>query len=259
MNIGFIGMGNMAQALASGFIFSGKVKKENIFAFAPNQEKLKKNASSIGFTPCEDIALLVRNCDFLILACKPFQIEDVLSKVKDELLGKALVSIAAGWVHENFTKILSNSVRIQCIIPNTPAMIGEGVILFEKTTTLTEDELSFAKDIFSSLGLIEELPTHLMSIGGAISGCGPAFMDMIIESYSDAAVKYGIPRKTAYNLVSQTMAGSAKLQLKTGKHPGELKDEVCSPSGTTIRGVSSLEKDGLRGICISSIDAVMEK
>lgn len=107
--------------------------------------------------------------------------------------------------------------------------------------------------------IIEELPASLMGIGGAISGCGPAFMDLIIESYADAAVKYGISRQTAYKIVSQTMLGSAKLQLKTEAHPGILKDAVCSPGGTTIRGVDSLEKNGLRGICISSIDAIMKK
>ena len=138
-------------------------------------------------------------------------------------------------------------------------MVGEGVMLFEKENSLNAGELKEIKNLFSSLGIIEELPANLMGIGGAISGCGPAFMDLIIEAYADAAVKYGISRQTAYKIVSQTMLGSAKLQLETGVHPGALKDAVCSPGGTTIRGVDSLEKNGLRGICISSIDAIMKK
>lgn len=259
MKIGFIGMGNMAKAIASGFIFSKKIQKENIFAFAPNQEKLKKNASELGFVPCENILSLADFCDVFIMACKPYQIEGVLSEIKGRLLGKVLVSVAAGWSYEKFHGILGGDVRVQCIMPNTPAMIGEGVMLFEKENSLNAGELKEIKNLFSSLGIIEELPSNLMGIGGAISGCGPAFMDLIIEAYADAAVKYGISRQTAYKIVSQTMLGSAKLQLKTGTHPGALKDAVCSPGGTTIRGVDSLEKNGLRGICISSIDAIMKK
>lgn len=259
MKIGFIGMGNMAKAIASGFISSKKIQKENIFAFAPNQEKLKKNASELGFVPCESILSLADSCDVFIMACKPYQIEGVLSEIKEKLFGKVLVSVAAGWSYEKFHEILGNDVRIQCIMPNTPAMIGEGVMLFEKENSLNAGELKEIKDLFSSLGIIEELPASLMGIGGAISGCGPAFMDLIIEAYADAAVKYGISRQTAYKIVSQTMLGSAKLQLETGTHPGALKDAVCSPGGTTIRGVDSLEKNGLRGICISSIDAIMKK
>lgn len=259
MKIGFIGMGNMAKAIASGFIFSKKIQKENIFAFAPNQEKLKKNSEELGFVPCESILSLAESCDVFIMACKPYQIEGVLSEIKEKLFGKVLVSVAAGWSYEKFHEILGNDVRIQCIMPNTPAMIGEGVMLFEKENSLNAGELKEIKDLFSSLGIIEELPASLMGIGGAISGCGPAFMDLIIEAYADAAVKYGISRQTAYKIVSQTMLGSAKLQLETGTHPGTLKDAVCSPGGTTIRGVDSLEKNGLRGICISSIDAIMKK
>lgn len=256
--IGFIGMGNMALAIAKGFIDSGKVSKNNIFAFAPNQEKLKTNASSIGFTPCASSKEVLTECDTVIIACKPYQIESVLKELNNNFNEKTLVSVAAGWTFEKFNAILGNTARIQCIMPNTPAMIGQGVMLFEKENSLTANELSELKDLFTSLGIVEELPSNLMGIGGAISGCGPAFMDLIMEAYADAAVKYGIARETAYRLVSQTMAGSALLQQKTKTHPGVLKDAVCSPNGTTIRGVDTLEKNGLRGACISSIDAIME-
>lgn len=144
-------------------------------------------------------------------------------------------------------------------MPNTPSMVGEGVLLFENKNSLTDNEKSEIIDLFSCLGLVEEIPSALMGIGGAISGCGPAFMDMIMESYADAAVKYGVPRTLAYKLVAQTMLGSAKLELQSGSHPGALKDAVCSPGGTTIRGVAALEKAGLRGACIDCIDAIMNK
>ncbi|MCR5763948.1 MAG: pyrroline-5-carboxylate reductase [Treponema sp.] len=256
--IGFIGMGNMALAIAGGFIGSGKIKGSDIFAYAPNQEKLRKNAEKLGFNAEESLIQLCNKCDTVIVACKPYQIKDVLSDCSSALKGKALISVAAGWVHSAFQAILGDDVRIQCIMPNTPALVGEGVMLFEKESTLTKEELSCAKELFSALGIVEELPTNLMGIGGAISGCGPAFMDLIMEAYADAAVKYGIARPTAYKLVAQTMLGSAKLQQVTGNHPGVLKDAVCSPNGTTIRGVDALEKKCLRGALISSIDAIMD-
>ena len=200
-------MGNMAQAIAQGFINSNKIQKENLFAFAPNQQKLNANAQKIGFTPCTTIFDLVKKSTIVIIACKPYQIESVLSQIHAELNAKAVISIAAGWTFSSFTKILGDSARIQCIMPNTPAMVKEGVLLFEKTNSLTQEELTFVKDLFSSLGIVEELPTELMGIGGAISGCGPAFMDLIMESYADAAVKYGIsvvPRYLCRKSVSIT-------------------------------------------------------
>ena len=263
-NMGFIGMGNMAQAIAKGFIDTKKVKAENVFAFAPNQDKLKKNAQAIGFTPCTSLAELASKCDTLIAACKPYQLNAVLAELGTALKDKVLISVAAGWVFDTFNNMLNPDIdpyntRIQCIMPNTPAMVGEGVMLFEKKNSLKSEELDQAVELFKSLGVVEFLDTSLMGIGGAISGCGPAFMDMIMEAYADAAVKYGISRDTAYRLVSQTMVGSAKLQQMTGSHPGVLKDAVCSPNGTTICGVDALEKAGLRGVLISSIDAIMNK
>ncbi len=258
MKISFIGMGNMAQAIAAGFIGSGKVSKEEMFAYAPTWNKLEANSQKIGFIPCKSMAEAVDAGDIIIMACKPYQLNDVLSKISGNLTGKAIVSVAAGWTFQTFADILGDKVRIQCIMPNTPAMVGEGVMLFENTNSLTENELSYIKELFSALGIIETLPTELMRIGGAISGCGPAFMDLIMEAYADAAVKYGIGRDMAYRLVAQTMLGSAKLQQVTGSHPGVLKDAVCSPKGTTIRGVSALEEGGLRSTCIKSIDEIMK-
>ena len=257
--IGFIGMGNMALALAKGFIKSQKIKAVNIFAYAPNQEKLKNNADRLGFIPCDSIKDLVKKCDTLVVACKPYQIESVLAEIKDDLKDKNLLSVAAGWTYDTFAALVDSSTKILCIMPNTPAMVGEGVFLFEDKHSLSKTEYTQITDLFASLGIVETLPTRLMGIGGAISGCGPAFMDLIMEAYADAAVKYGISRAQAYRLIAQTMKGSAALQIATGDHPGVLKDAVCSPGGTTICGVDALEKAGLRAACIGSIDAIMMK
>ncbi|MBR6452376.1 MAG: pyrroline-5-carboxylate reductase [Lachnospiraceae bacterium] len=260
---GFIGMGNMAKSLAAGFIEAGVLQKEQVFAFAPNQAKLKQNAADIGFTPVETVEELVKTCDTLIMACKPYQIEGVLEKIGAMLAGKVLLSVAAGWDHAKYAAFLrtgadsAQSVRVQFIMPNTPAMVAEGVFLFEETTTLSAEEKQQALEMFASLGVVEVLPSNLMGIGGAISGCGPAFVDLMMEAYADAAVKYGIPRDTAYRLVSQTVLGAAALQQETGTHPGVLKDQVCSPGGTTIRGVAALEEHGFRNACIASIDEII--
>ena len=257
--IAFIGMGNMAQALTDGFVKSGKIKPADIFAYAPNQKKLAENAKKFGFTPCGSLEEAVSNANTVFMACKPYQIEEVLKEIKENLKGKALISIALGWNFEKYQKYLDPSTRVQFVMPNTPAMVGEGVFLFEKSNSLEPDERKEVWELFSALGTAEELPDNLMGIGGAISGCGPAFVDLFLEAYADAAVKYGIPRATAYKLVSQTVLGSAKLQLETGTHPAVLKDNVCSPAGSTIRGVAALEEAGLRNACIKSIDKIMEK
>ncbi len=259
MKIGFIGMGNMAQAIAAGFVASKKIAAKDLWAYAPNQEKLKANAAKIGFNPCSSNAEAVKSADTVFVCCKPNQIEGVVAEVKNELQGKALVSVAAGWTFDSYAKILDTSkTRVLCLMPNTPARIGQGVILLEEKNSLRDDEAAQIKDLLSSLGLLETIPASLMGIGGALAGCGPAFMDLIIEAYADAAVKYGMKREQAYRLASQTMLGSAALQLATGEHPGALKDAVCSPGGTTIRGVCALEKAGLRNACVQSIDAIME-
>ena len=257
--LGFIGMGNMAQALAAGFINAGAIAKEKVYAFAPNQEKLAKNAAAIGFTAAKTVQELADTCDTLVMACKPYQIESVLTELGDKLKGKALISIAAGWDFARYERVLPAGVRLQFIMPNTPAMVGEGVLLFEERNTLTAEEHAEVKKLFAAVGLVQELPSHLMGIGGTVTGCGPAFVDLFIEAYGDAAVKYGLKREDAYKLISQMVLGSAKLQLATGTHPGVLKDNVCSPAGTTIRGVTALEEYGLRNACIKSVDAIMNK
>ena len=257
--LGFIGMGNMAQALALGFIESGSIEKADVFAYAPHQDKLQKNAQRIGFTPCTGLKELAEKCDTLVMACKPYQIEDVIAELQDVLPGKALASIAAGWDFARYEKALPSGVRVQFIMPNTPAMVGEGVLLFEETNSLEAEERKEIWNLFSSVGLTVELPSSLMGIGGTVTGCGPAFVDLFLEAYADAAVKYGMKRADAYRLISQMVLGSAKLQLATGEHPGVLKDNVCSPAGTTICGVTALEEQGFRNACIKSIEAIMNK
>lgn len=260
--ISFIGMGNMAQALVGGFIKSQKIAPQDIFAYAPNQEKLASNAQKFGFNACSSLKEAVKSADTIFMACKPYQIDSVLEEIGRDLADKTLISIALGWNFRAYEKSLSaynSKPRIQFVMPNTPATVEEGVFLFEKSNSLKPQERSDIWALFSTMGLVEELADSLMPIAGAISGCGPAFVDLFIESYADAAVKYGLSRDLSYRLVSQTVLGSAKLQKETQEHPAVLKDKVCSPGGSTIRGVTALEEAGFRNACIKSIDSIMLK
>lgn len=256
--IGFIGMGNMAKAIASGMIHNHRVEGTSVYAYAPHYDKLAENAKQIGFVPCRSLKEMVSQSDVVIMACKPYQIEGVLEEIREELKGKALVSIAAGWPCDRYLALVDETTRVQFIMPNTPVMVGEGVMLFEEKNTLKPEERQQLWEMFSALGLVTELPTRLMDVGSALIGCAPAFMDMVMEALGDAGVKYGVPRAQAYQLVAQMMLGSAKLQLQTGEHPGVLKDQVCSPAGTTIRGVDALEHAGLRAAFIDAVDAVVK-
>lgn len=259
MKLGFIGMGNMATALARGFLQSGKLAGSDLYAFDPAAEKLAAMAAELGLTPLASEREVAERCDAVLMACKPYHVEGAVAAMGDALTGKALLSIALGWDYARYQAILPAGTRVQFVMPNTPAMVGEGMFLFEQTGSFTADEQAFFADLFAALGTVEVLPSNLMGIGGALSGCGPAFVDLLIEAFADAGVLYGLPRDKAMKLVSQTVLGAAKLQLETGLHPGVLKDMVCSPAGSTIRGVAALEHSGLRSACLSAIEAIMEK
>ena len=257
-DIGFIGMGNMAQALVSGFKAAGQMGEGRIYAYAPNQKKLENNCRRLGMESCSSLKEVSQKSDMIFMACKPYQIEDVLKELGDEICGKAVVSVAAGWNYQRYRSALPADARIQFIMPNTPAAVGEGVFLAEEENDLMEEERNFLFELLTAVGMVKELPSRLMDAAMAISGCGPAFMDMIIEALGDAGVKNGLQRKDAYELACFTMIGSARLKMETGLHPGELKDNVCSPAGTTIKGVASLEESGIRYAFIKAIDEVLK-
>lgn len=257
--IGFIGMGNMGQALAEGFVKSGVVNTEDLYAFAPNFEKLAKNAERIGFKAIASVNKLVEECDSVFMACKPYRIESVLEQLGDEIKGKTLISIAAGWDFGKYSRYLPEDVNVQYIMPNTPVSVGAGTVLIEEKNSLRPEDRVQLIEMLESVGASVEIPSHLMDAAMAVSGCGPAFFDMVIEALGDGAVKNGIQRKTAYELACRTMIGAAKLMLESELHPGDLKDRVCSPAGTTIKGVAALEEAGVRSAFIKAVDAVVGK
>ncbi len=257
--IGFIGMGNMAQALAIGFIRSGKAAAADLYAFAPHQQKLQENAARIGFVPCASAKEAIEATDLVILACKPYQIEDVLQQNQEELAGKLIVNVAYGWTFEKALPHLPRNAHYQFMVPNTPVSVCSGTLLVEEQNSLTGAEEKEIEDLFSGVGVYMKLATHLIGAANAISGCGPAFMAMVIEALGDAGVKHGLTRAQAYPLAASLMEGTARLQAETGLHPGQLKDQVCSPGGVTIRGVAALEEAGMRNAFIKAVDATFLK
>ena len=253
--IGFIGMGNMARAIAEGFIAGGAAQAEDLYAYAPRFERLNGFCAPRGIHACRSVNELLENVDTVVMAVKPYVVEGVLEEIRGALKGKAMLSVVAGYTCERYRPLVDESVRVQYIMPNTPCMVGEGMLLFEQENTLAPDELETAVKLFSALGEVEILPTHLMAPAMGISGCGPAFIAMVIEALGDAGVKYGLPRAVAYRLASQTALGTGKMQLDTGMHPGAIKDGVCSPAGTTIRGVEALEACGVRHAFMEAVKA----
>ena len=175
---------------------------------------------------------------------------------------KFVVSIAAGWTLEKFQRMLgemSELIHVQCTIPNTPMAVGKGVLVTEDVDTLTPEQRNLFEALFGSIALIERVDTAHMGIAMCIAGCAPAFTEMYMEALGDAGVKYGLQRATAYRLAAKMIEGVGALYMSEGEHPGVMKDAVCSPGGTTIKGVASLEESAFRGAVIKAVDAIEQR
>ena len=255
MKIGFVGFGNMASAMADGWIAAG-VPAADMCACAGRFEALQERCAQRGMTACHDAAEVVGASDIVVAAVKPYLIEQVFAPVADALKGKIVLSVAWGWDNAKWEQALPGTAHISTV-PNTPVSVNEGVIATEKVSTLTEAQRAEVLDLLGKLGQVVELDSSLLFVGGTVGGCAPAFVAMAIEALGDAAVKHGIPRADAYKIVSQMMLGTAKLQLESGQHPAAMKDAVCSPGGATIKGVVALEDAGLRSALVKAIDATL--
>lgn len=259
--ISFIGFGNMAQAIAEGLIKSEKLSYKQISASARSFEKLENNCKKLGgIKAFKTNVEAVKFADIVILAVKPKQLEKVIDEIRFELKGKTVISIVVG---QTFTKLqklidLGDETQILITLPNTPMKASEGVLIVDKKHNLDENTLSYIINLFESIALIEWVDSNYFSIAGTLSGCTPAFFSMVIEALADAGVKYGLDRAQSYRIVAKALEGTGALQLKTKKHPAILKDEVTSPGGTTIKGVTCLEMYGVRNAFIKAIDEIEE-
>ena len=260
MKIGIIGMGNMATAIMNGMLQKEIVKKEEIIGSAATEKTISRIAEQYGIETTLDNRKVAEAAQVLILAVKPQFLADVIEQIKDCISEETLlITIAAGkkisWYEEAFGK----KIKLVRCMPNTPAMVGEGCTAVCINENVTEEEKACALRLMGSFGQTCVIREGLMDAFSAIAGSSPAYVFLFIEAMADAGVAAGMPRAQAYEAVAQSVLGSAKLMLETGKHPGELKDMVCSPGGTTIQGVKALEEKGMRGAVMEAIAACVEK
>lgn len=258
--LGLIGAGNMGSAMLGGIVKSGLLKPEDITVADLYQPSLDKVKAEHGVNITTDSAEVVKNCDAFIIALKPNILEVAISPISKFIKEDQLViSIAAGKKIEQIESIVGSDKKVIRIMPNTPALVGEGMAGIAANKNVTSEELEEVKKIFESFGEAEIVSEKLMDTVTGVSGSGPAYVFMFIEAMADAAVLDGMPRPQAYKFAAQTVLGSAKMVLDLGRHPGELKDMVCSPAGTTIEAVKVLEDKGFRSAVINAVHECTEK
>ena len=258
--IGFIGAVNMAGAIIGGIIKSNLVESQNVIASAKTMTNLNKLKDEYNINVTLDAREVVKNSDIVFMAVKPNIFDGVLESVKD-LIGdeKIVVSIAAGKSISSMENIIGDDKKIIRTMPNTPALVNEGMSALCPNKNIEDEELKIVKGIFDSFGKSEVVGEYLIDSVIGVSGSSPAYVFMFIEAMADAAVAGGMPRKQAYNFAAQSVLGAAKMVIESGKHPGELKDMVCSPGGTTIEAVKVLENEGMRSSVINAVCACIEK
>jgi pyrroline-5-carboxylate reductase len=256
MRIGFIGAGQMATALARGFVQAGVIPPDRITACDVSSDAAAKFADQTGGTVVADAQAVLNQSTLVFLAVKPQHVDGVLSSIKSAASDKHLiVSIAAGISLARLSAGLGPSPRLIRVMPNTPALVGAGASAFARGATATADDGRLVLELLSTVGLALEVPEKLLDAVTGLSGSGPAYVYQFIEGLSDGGVRMGLPRDVATRLAAQTVLGAAQMVLTTGQHPGPLKDAVTSPGGTTIAGLHALEQGGMRGILMNAVQA----
>ncbi len=257
--VGIIGYGNIAEAMLSGLINSEFSLPSDIMASSRNENKLKGAQEKYGITVTRDNQKVVKHADVLIISVKPFAMAKVLEEIKDTLTENTLlVSVVSSVSIEEIADIIGEKKIIRTML-NTPVMVNEGMSVLSMNSKVSYSEMDYVVDMFGSFGLAEIVDERYMEVITAVSGTSPAYVFMMIEAMADGAVLMGLPRRKAYRMAAQSVKGAAKLVLETDKHPGELKDMVCSPGGSTIDGVFTLEMNNFRGTLIKTIKDATEK
>ena len=254
LKLGFIGCGNMGKAMLSGVLESGKCDKADVLASAKTEATREKIKSQFDIKVTADNKEVAEFADVLFLAVKPQYYAEVIDQIKDVVRDDTIViSIAPGKSLEWFDQAFGKQLKVIRTMPNTPAMVKEGMMGMCPNELVTDEETALVKDICDGFSETEIITENLMDVVTAVSGSSPAYVFMFIEAMADAAVAGGMPRQQAYKFAAQAVLGSAKMVLETGKHPGELKDMVCSPAGTTIQAVRVLEEKGMRSAVIEAM------
>ena len=260
MKLGFIGTGNMASAIMGGIIGKKMISAEEIIGADLLESGREKVKEQFGIQVTEKNQEVVEKAEVIILSVKPQFYEEVINQIKDCVKKEQIIiTIAPGktlaWLAEKFGK----EVKIVRTMPNTPALVGEGMTAMCPNEYMEKEEIEYVKQLLESFGRVEVVPERLMDVVVSVSGSSPAYVFMMIEAMADAAVAEGMPRKQAYKFAAKAVMGSAKMVLETGKHPGELKDMVCSPAGTTIEAVKVLEAAGFRSALMEAMEVCAEK
>ena len=260
--IGFVGCGNMGGALARAAAKSDLLKPEKIYIADKNTAQAEKMKTVLGGATLSNNAEVAEKCNYIFLAVKPQMMADALKEIAPILKARksrfVLVTIAAGLTMASIQEMAGGEYPIIRLMPNMPAAVGKGMILYCSAKTHLDEMVTFLH-MMKEAGRFDELAENLIDAGSAVSGCGPAFAYMFMEALADGGVACGLPRAKAQEYAAQTLLGAAEMVLKNGNHPGELKDMVCSPAGSTIQGVRALEAGGFRGDVFEAVAAAYEK
>jgi pyrroline-5-carboxylate reductase len=252
--IGFLGAGNMAEALIRGLLHGGQPAQQ-ILASAPRRDRLDEIVGLYDIVTATDNREVARRSDILVLSVKPQILDKVLREVSTEVRpGTLVVSVAAGISTATIEGLLPENARVVRSMPNTPALVRAGATAISAGRHATDDDLHVAKALFDAVGITVALDESQLDAVTGLSGSGPAYIFLILEALADAGVKMGLSRRNAQRLAAQTVMGSAKLLLETDEHPGRLKDMVTSPGGTAIAGLHTLEQGGLRTTLINAVE-----
>lgn len=257
-SLGLIGCGNMGRAIVGG------ISAKNLFGEICVYDKDTAKSASVAEEYGVKSASLEKTagCDFVLLAVKPNVLYSVIDEIKPHITANTvIISIAAGQTIAKIETAFATQIKLARVMPNTPAMVGEGMSAISPNTALNADAklIQAVKSIFESFGRAELVPESLMDAVTGVSGSSPAYVFMFIEALADAAVNAGMPRDKSYTFAAQSVLGAAKMVLETGLHPAELKDMVCSPAGTTIEAVKVLEESGMRSAVMRAVDACVKK
>jgi len=260
MTYGFIGTGNMGGAIARAL--SKTVPAKDIYLSNRTRAKAEKLASEIG-AKVSDSKTIADECSFIFLGVKPQMMAEMMEGIKDTLkergYGFVLVSMAAGIPIKRIRELAGGEYPVIRIMPNLACDVGESMTLYTASKDVTGEQNSAFKDAMRSSGLLDEMPENLIDAGSAISGCGGGFACLFIEALADGGVRCGVPRAKALKYAEQTLVGIGRLLLESGEHPGKVKDDVCSPGGSTIAGVEALEKGSFRGAVMEAVYASFKK
>ncbi|MBQ7358892.1 MAG: pyrroline-5-carboxylate reductase [Lachnospiraceae bacterium] len=260
MKIGFVGLGNMAKAMMEGMLNQGVVSADEIYGSSKTNKTAIDVAARFGIHTSTDNKVVAKDADYLFLAVKPQFFPQVIEEIKDEInQDTVVISIAAGKTMSFIEECFGKKVKLIRCMPNTPALVGEGCTGYCVGEGVKESEISTVENWLNSFGKCHQVPEKLMDVVVGVSGSSPAYVFMFIEAMADQAVAEGMPRAQALQMAAQSVLGSAKMVLETGIHPGQLKDMVCSPGGTTIQAVKVLEECGMRASVMDAMEACIEK